>query len=245
MGSIADKLSKLMETKSAIKSAITTKGVTVSDSDPFSSYAGKIAQIEGGGGGEAISALIEGTITDYSGNETSIRERCFYGCNNLVSANFPNAKSIGSYSFSYCDSLGSLSLPLVTIIPDYGIYGCKVLTTVNLYSVEKIESRGLGNCYDLTLINLPALSEIDTYAFSHCSSLTSIIILNNNICKLNGKNAFNGTPIESGTGYIYVPKTLVDTYKSATNWTTYADQIRAIEDYPDIANIVATMEDAA
>lgn len=45
MGSIADKLSKLMETKSAIKSAITGKGVTVADSDPFSSYAGKIAQI--------------------------------------------------------------------------------------------------------------------------------------------------------------------------------------------------------
>lgn len=31
MGSIADKLSKLMETKSAIKSAITAKGVTVSE----------------------------------------------------------------------------------------------------------------------------------------------------------------------------------------------------------------------
>ena len=32
----------------------------------------------------------------------------------------------------------------------------------------------------------------------------------------------------------YVPTSLVDTYKSATNWSTYAEQIRAIEDYPEI-----------
>lgn len=244
MGSVADKLSKLMETKSAIKSAITAKGVTISDSDPFSSYAGKIAQIEGGGGGEAISALIEGTITDYSGNETSIRENCFYECNNLISANFPNAKSIGNYAFGYCKALKSLNLPLVTAIPNYGIYSCSALTTIDLHSAEKIGQRGVGSCYDLTLINLPSLSEIDAYAFSYCRNLISIIISNNNICKLNNTNAFNETPIKDGTGYIYVPKVLVDSYKSATNWTTYADQIRAIEDYPDIVNIIATMEAA-
>lgn len=35
MGSIVDKLSKLIDTKTAIKEAITAKGVTVEDSDPF------------------------------------------------------------------------------------------------------------------------------------------------------------------------------------------------------------------
>ena len=47
-------------------------------------------------------------------------------------------------------------------------------------------------------------------------------------------NAFTNTPIKSGAGYIYVPAALVDSYKAATNWSVYADQIRAIEDYPDI-----------
>ena len=32
----------------------------------------------------------------------------------------------------------------------------------------------------------------------------------------------------------YVPSTLVDSYKSATNWSIYEARIRAIEDYPDI-----------
>ena len=51
---------------------------------------------------------------------------------------------------------------------------------------------------------------------------------------LGGKGAFNMSPIASGTGYIYVPAALVDSYKAASNWSTYANQIRAIEDYPDI-----------
>ena len=38
-------------------------------------------------------------------------------------------------------------------------------------------------------------------------------------------------PIGQGTGYIYVPSALVNTYKSANYWSTYANQIRAIEDY--------------
>ena len=34
--------------------------------------------------------------------------------------------------------------------------------------------------------------------------------------------------------YIYVPRALVEDYKVATNWSTFADRIRAIEDYPEI-----------
>ena len=51
MGTITDKLNKLAETKSAIKTAIVNKGVAVSDTDTFASYADKIASIEGGSGG--------------------------------------------------------------------------------------------------------------------------------------------------------------------------------------------------
>jgi hypothetical protein len=31
-----------------------------------------------------------------------------------------------------------------------------------------------------------------------------------------------------------VPKSLVDAYKTAENWSTFANQIRAIEDYPEV-----------
>ena len=72
MGTITDKLNKLAETKSAIKTAIVNKGVAVSDSDTFASYASKIASISGG------STPTEGIygvfIYDTNGNLTKPEE---------------------------------------------------------------------------------------------------------------------------------------------------------------------------
>lgn len=48
MGTITQKLDKLLATKAAIKAAIIAKGVSVSDTDPFSAYAGKIGSISTG-----------------------------------------------------------------------------------------------------------------------------------------------------------------------------------------------------
>ena len=47
MGNISDKLNKLIQTKADIKNAIISKGISVNDSEPFSSYASKISQIQG------------------------------------------------------------------------------------------------------------------------------------------------------------------------------------------------------
>lgn len=57
MGTTADKLNKLVDTKAAIKSAIESKGQTVGNI-PFSQYPDKIKAIEGGGSGG-------GTIEEY------------------------------------------------------------------------------------------------------------------------------------------------------------------------------------
>lgn len=58
MGTITDKLNKLAETKSAIKTAIVNKGVAVSDSDTFASYASKIASISGSSGLQGIVFVV-------------------------------------------------------------------------------------------------------------------------------------------------------------------------------------------
>lgn len=62
---ISDKLTYLEGTKSAIKDAIVAKGVAVSDSDTFRSYADKIGQISGGGGGK-INLNVYGLTFAYS-----------------------------------------------------------------------------------------------------------------------------------------------------------------------------------
>lgn len=89
-------------------------------------------------------------------------------------------------------------------------------------------------CSNLEKIDFDVLEEMKDADFDRCSALTAVIIRSPAVCTMSGSNAFKSTPIASGTGYIYVPAALVDSYKAATNWSVYADQIRAIEDYPDI-----------
>ena len=61
------------------------------------------------------------------------------------------------------------------------------------------------------------------YIFQYCSALKTITIKGINILPLTDKTAIPST-IES----IKVPATLVDTYKNATNWVTFANKISAI-----------------
>ena len=55
MGTIAEKLRHLAETKTAIKNAIMAKGVHVAESDTFRSYATKIGEISGENSGSDLN----------------------------------------------------------------------------------------------------------------------------------------------------------------------------------------------
>lgn len=100
----------------------------------------------------------------------------------------------------------------VTSIGNYAFYGCTALTTADF----------------------PLVTSISNCAFYGCTKLSTLILRKNAVCTLTNINAFTNTPIASSTGYVYVPASLVNTYKTATNWVTYANQIRAIENYPEI-----------
>lgn len=68
MGSIADKLTYLNNTKSAIKDALIAKGQQVSASDTFRSYAEKVRNISGGGG-TIVSKSITQNGTYYASSD--------------------------------------------------------------------------------------------------------------------------------------------------------------------------------
>lgn len=89
-----------------------------------------------------------------------------------------------------------------------------------------------STCSKLTSAYFPAATSIGNLAFSGCDKLTSLILrVTTQVCTLSNTDAFSNTPIASGAGYIYVPAALIDSYKTATNWTTYANQFRALESY--------------
>ena len=56
------------------------------------------------------------------------------------------------------------------------------------------------------------------------------------MCELDEISVFSNTPISNGTGYIYVPKALIESYQAHEKWSAYASQFRAIEDYPEICD---------
>lgn len=130
-------------------------------------------------------------------------------------------------------TIESYSNSNITSIGEFAFYGCNVLTTVNLPNVIDINSSAFMYCQSLTTVDLSSVIDISYRAFYNCTSLTTIIIRTDRVC-FPDLDVFYNTPIASGAGYIYVPKSLIENYKTATLWSTYKSRIRAIEDYPDI-----------
>lgn len=94
-----------------------------------------------------------------------------------------------------------------------------------LYDVESIgEKAFLSNTYLTSAIIPDNITSIGNSAFSGCSSLESVTVLSTAPPTL-GTSVFNST---SSNLVIYVPAESVDTYKAATNWSSYASKIQAI-----------------
>ena len=88
-----------------------------------------------------------------------------------------------------------------------------------------------GQYIKTTRINVN--SEVETIgatAFREAGNLTIVVLNCDIVPTLSNSNAFMLTPIAEGLGYIYVKDNLVENYKIATNWSTYADQIKPISE---------------
>ena len=128
-----------------------------------------------------------------------------------------NTTRMREYAAGYCADLTKATLPYVKTLIKYAFRDCTSLHTVDL---------GLASSSERIVIN--------ANSFNGASAFETLIIRTNAIAGLQGVTAFTGTLIANGSGHIYVPSALVDSYKAATNWSTLAEQIFAIEDYPEI-----------
>ena len=92
--------------------------------------------------------------------------------------------------------------------------------------VTEVKYRAFYDCTSLTSLEFPSsLIRISTGEnFKNCTSLTSVIINRETPPTLASSNAFGNT----NSCPIYVPTSAVDTYKGASNWSTYASRIQAI-----------------
>lgn len=162
---------------------------------------------------------------------TTIGYTAFANFNSLVSVSFPSVTSTSNSPFQGCRSLRSADFPSATGIGNNAFQGCAALTDVNLPKLKFVPYAMCDACLALTRIDLPAATDIVNEAFTRSPKLETVILRHTGgVCSLSHVNAFGSTPIASGTGYVYVPDELVESYKTATNWATYAAQIKPLSE---------------
>ena len=172
------------------------------------------------------------TYTQYT--KVGIRPYTFYSCSDLESVSLPNTTCLMASVFEGCGSLKNVNVPEVTTF-GYNVFAsCTSLEEIAIPKAAIIASKLFNLCSKLKKVDASVAKTIEASAFNNCSALEALILRNDTMVTLANVNAFSGSGVTSGTGYIYVPRALVDTYKADSKWSTYANQFRAIEDYPDI-----------
>lgn len=173
--------------------------------------------------------------------------------------NLKKVKSM-NYTFNECINLKSCELEeLLSCEEFYSTFNnCKNLKNVKIDTTfAKNLENAFYNCWELE--TLPPLNTVNcenlNSTFSYCKKIKKIEITYynisevqkaHNICRNSyelkyfiirqfGSNYLLGTNVFYGGSStkvnILVPRTMVDTLKSATNWSIYATQLRALEDY--------------
>ena len=134
----------------------------------------------------------------------------------------------------------------VTKMRQYAFYQQYTLEKLKMNSVTAVSVYGVGHCSALKYAEFASATSIAAAAFLMCFRLTTVILRSESVVALANTNAFSSCYHFAGTknatynpngdqdGYFYVPSKLIDAYKSATNWSTFESQFRAIEDYPEI-----------
>ena len=160
----------------------------------------------------------------------------FWSCYKLNSINLPSCSSIGTAAFYSCKTLSNVEIPNCTFIGSSAFNGCTMLSSINMENVLNIGSSAFISA-KFSKLSLPQCLSIGAGAFAQCSLLRALILASSSVAKLMS-NAFNFTPMSSSKlfgyyGSIYVPSSLVDAYKTATNWASFSDRITSIDNLPE------------
>ena len=141
-----------------------------------------------------------------------------------ISGAYENAivEQVGKYAFANCPNLTSVKFSSATLFGDYAF-----LSDTSLISADLAVASSLGDG-----------------VFQDCSAFNTLILRkSDSICTIySGSTVFANTAIASGSGYIYVPSALVNTYKSASNWSTYSARFRALESYTADGTITGALD---
>lgn len=129
---------------------------------------------------------------------------------------------------AYSGGTSSLNFTSVTNIKRDAFNGSKI-QKITLSKECTLDNYTFANS-SLEVLVANGIKEIPYECFAN-TRLTSLVLNFDYIANLRYVVSLRNTPIANGTGYIYVHDSLVDSYKAANNWSTYASQIKPLSEY--------------
>lgn len=194
---------------------------------------------------------------EFSPNIESIAGASFYNCTSLVGTmDLPNLKVLGNFAFQNTGITGIIA-PKLETIGEGCFYGSKIIGEINFpylkgelgsesfrgTKITKILSLGevetlktnfsfgaFASCTVLTEVLLPStIKDIQKYSFRDCLKLEKVVV-EATIPPSLGLNVFWETP---ATMSIYVPDQSLNAYRTADNWSAYADRIKPFSEYQE------------
>lgn len=240
---------------------ITENGTTVVTPDEGMTLSGVTVNVEvaSGGGGNKVdpieNKILYGSYEYENENVTIIPLNTFSGDKFLTKCSFPNVVEVGTDCFSRCSKLAEINFPKLKT--SYGSSFAETnLKTVCLPSLSVVVGDMFNRCYVLEVADFLVAKQLIAYGFNRCYSLKQVILRAQSVATLANVNCFDycyhlhGTvdasynPNGDKDGYIYVPLALVEQYKVATNWTTFADRFRALESYTVDGTITGELDES-
>ena len=188
-------------------------------------------------GARAFYACYSLALTSLPSGITSIAEYTFQACLAMPLSSLPSGlTSIGQYAFNACTSMTSISCTgNITTLGTYAFGGNvtypSALTRVDFpnMAVSSLttvfgNATASGACQFLAIADIGKTASLGSNAFANCYALQTLVLRRDTaICNLTYATAFTNTPMagyNNLTGTVYVPNSLINTYKTATNWTT-------------------------
>ena len=166
-------------------------------------------------------------ITIPAGIDT-INYDTFDGCNALKNISLPpSVQTIGQNAFRDCFSLERIDLKNVNNPGDYAFYDCYSLTEAVINAdVTYLPGSLFNQCRSLVDVEfLGKVKMIYSNLLYGCGSLKKVDFTHCTAVPTAQSNIFYGYPSDME---ILVPADLVDEWKAATNWTTYASKIKGV-----------------
>lgn len=123
----------------------------------------------------------------------------------------------------------------VTSLGDECFYGSTIIFAEFKNNTSNIPNSSFRNCKALKKVDCGYAKKIIAFAFHSDNVLDTLILRSATVCTIDNTNAFDGTCFAVGKtgGIAYVPSSLVESYKIATNWSLFYEngtcEFRAIE----------------